>query len=73
MKEEYSTSEAERSYRKKYYQQNREKILARQKAYDAEHKEQKLAYQKQYTMTHDRSEYFKEYYRKRKGGSDEVD
>lgn len=62
----YLTSEAERRYRKRYYKKNREKILADQKQYREEHREQIAVYQKRYRMTHDRSEYQRQQYIKRK-------
>lgn len=61
------STEAERRYRRKYYLRNREKLLEYSRNYYEEHKEKRLAYQKQYSMTHDRSEYDRERYRKKKG------
>lgn len=62
----YVTTEAERRWRKENYQRNRERILKRQKQYDDNHKEQRSAYNKRYSMTHDRSEYFRERWKKKK-------
>jgi len=66
LKTHYLTSEAERKYRKKYYERNKEKLLAAHKERYKQNREELLAYNKQYNMTHDRSEYFKEYYRRKK-------
>lgn len=63
---EYITTEAERAYRKRYYQKNREIINEKQKRYRDEHKESIRAYQKQYSMTHDRSEYFRQRWLRKK-------
>lgn len=60
------TTEAERRYRRKYYLQNREKLKERNRQYRKTHKEQIAAYQKQYSMMHDRSEYFRERWKKKK-------
>ena len=66
---EYITTEAERAYRKRYYQKNRDMINERQKRYREEHKESIRAYNKQYSMTHDRSEYFRQRYLRKKAGN----
>ena len=63
---EYITTEAERAYRKRYYQKNRDMINERQKRYREEHRERIRAYQKQYSMTHDRSEYFRQRWLRKK-------
>lgn len=63
---EYITTEAERAYRKRYYQKNRVMINERQKRYREEHRESVSAYQKKYSMTHDRSEYFRQRYLRKK-------
>mgnify|MGYP003298293830 CR=1 FL=1 len=66
MKEVYMTSEAERKYRKKYYEQHREEILRKKKEKynaDPEKNREKVLL---YARTHDRSEYFREYYRRKK-------
>ena len=54
MKEHYLTSEAERAYRKRYYQKNRERILAREKIRraDPEVRERRKAYLKIYSIEH---------------------
>lgn len=62
----YITTEAERAYRKRYYQKNRERIKEKARRYHEEHKEQVQEAQKQYAMTHDRSEYFRQYYLRNK-------
>lgn len=69
MKEIYLTSEAERKYRKKYYEKNRELILLRSRERYAKDPESKREQNKRYSMTHDRSEYFRQYYRKKKEGA----
>ncbi len=58
---EYLTSEAERAYRKRYYQQHRNEILRKRREKYLEHREAELARNKCYRMTHDRSEYFRQY------------
>ena len=63
---EYITTEAERAYKKRYYQKNRDMINERQKRYREEHREEIRAYQKRYSMTHDRSEYFRQRYLRKK-------
>lgn len=63
---EYITTEAERTYRKRYNQKNRDMINERQKRYREEHRESVSAYQKMYSMTHDRSEYFRQRYLRKK-------
>ena len=63
---EYITTEAERAYRKRYNQKNRDMINERQKRYREEHRESVSAYQKKYSMTHDRSEYFRQRYLRKK-------
>lgn len=63
---EYLTTEAERLYKKRYYQKNRERLLEYRKKYYEENREQEKARQKRYSMTHDRSEYDRERYRARK-------
>lgn len=63
---EYITTEAERAYRKSYNQKNRDMINERQKRYREEHRESVSAYQKKYSMTHDRSEYFRQRYLRKK-------
>ena len=63
---EYITTEAERAYKKRYYQKNREMIKERQKRYREEHKESIRAYNKRYSMTHDRSEYSRQRYLRKK-------
>lgn len=62
----YHTTEAERRYRRKYYLRNREKLKEYNRQYRETHKEQIAAYQKQYSMTRDRSEYYRERYRRKK-------
>lgn len=62
----YITTEAERAYRKRYYQKNRERIKEKARRYYEEHKEQVQEAQKQYAMTHDRSEYFRQRYLRKK-------
>ena len=66
---EYITTEAERAYKKRYNQKNRDMINERQKRYREEHKESIRAYNKQYSMTHDRSEYFRQRYLRKKAGN----
>ena len=63
---EYITTEAERAYKKRYYQKNRDMINERQKRYREEHREEIRAYQKRYSMTHDRSEYFRQRHLRKK-------
>lgn len=63
---EYVTTESERAYRRRYNQKNREMINERQKRYYEEHKESIRAYQKRYSLTHDRSEYFRQRYLRKK-------
>lgn len=62
---EYITSETERAYRKRRYQDNKAQLKEKTKEYREKNRERVLAYQKKYTMTHDRSEYFKERHKKR--------
>ena len=62
---EYLTTEAERRYKKKYYQQHREVILQRKREEYAENREKYREKNKSYAMTHDRSQYFKELHRKK--------
>jgi hypothetical protein len=69
MKEIYLTSEAERRYRKSYYERNRESILQKIRERYAQDPERKRDKNKQYSMTHDRSEYFRQYYRSKKEGN----
>nr|DAV69611.1 MAG TPA: hypothetical protein [Caudoviricetes sp.] len=54
MKEHYLTSEAERAYRKRYYQKNRERILAtaKEKRLDPDFKKRRSEYGKQYWADH---------------------
>lgn len=54
MKEHYLTSEAERAYRKRYYQKNRERILAaaKEKRSDPDFKKRRSEYDKQYWADH---------------------
>ena len=61
MKTEYLTTEAERRYRKAYYERNKEDILRKKKIRDDRNRERNRANCKKYDMTHDRSEYFKRY------------
>lgn len=61
MKKDYLTTEAERRYRKAYYERNKESILAKKKIRDAQNKEKNREACKKYDMTHDRSEYFRRY------------
>lgn len=70
---EYITTEAERAYRKRYYQNNREMIKERNKRYSEEHKESIRVYQKRYSMTHDRSEYFRQRYLRKKAEKREME
>ena len=64
--EAYLTPESKRRYQKRYYEKNKERILANQKLYREEHREQIADYQKRYRMTHDRTEYQRQQYIKRK-------
>lgn len=66
MKTEYITSESERKYRKKYYDLNRDRICASQRAKYNQDPEKKREYNRQYAMTHDRSMYFSERNMKKK-------
>ena len=66
MKDIYLTSEAERRYRKAYYERNRERILQKRKERYAADPDKYREKNKRYSMTHDRSEYFREYHRKKK-------
>lgn len=68
----YVTTEAERRYRKKYYTKNCERIKERNRQYRETHKDQISDYQKRYSMTHDRSEYFRERWKKKKAEMAEV-
>lgn len=65
---EYVTTEAERAYRKRYYAKNRDKIVERQRQYNEANREKINDKSREYAFKHDRSEYFREYYRKRKEG-----
>lgn len=65
---EYLTSESSRRYQKKWYQKHKEEFKARQREYYKEHREECLARYKKWSMTHDRSEYQREYYKRRKNG-----
>lgn len=65
MEREYITSEAEREYRKKYYQLNKEKAKAYAKKNYQRNRAKRLEQMKRYNMTHDRSEYYREYYAKK--------
>lgn len=69
MKKEYLTSEAERRYRKSYYERNRERILQKKREQYAENPNPYREKNKRYSMTHDRSEYYRRYYRQRKEGA----
>lgn len=74
MKEEYLTSEAERRYRKRYYEEHREEILRKRQEKYRENREHILEYQKRYSMTHDRSAYFRRYRaQKQKGEKNETE
>ena len=64
--DEYITTEAERAYRKRYYEKNRARILESRKRRYADNKENELQRSKQYSMTHDRSEYFRQRYLRKK-------
>lgn len=66
MKEIYLTSEAERKYRKSYYERNRERILQKRKERYVANLEREREKNKQYSMTHDRNEYFREYHKRKK-------
>lgn len=68
MKTEYLTSEAERRYRKSYYEQNRESILQKSREKYAKNPDRYREKNKRYSMTHDRSEYFRQRYRRKKEG-----
>lgn len=68
-KPEYLTSEAERRYRKKYYQEHREVCLERMRKYREQNREKIAAYNKHYSMTHDRSEYDRKRWEARKNES----
>ena len=63
---EYLTTEAERRYQKKNYQRNRDKKLEYARQYREENKESIREYQERYSMTHDRSDYYRQYYAKNK-------
>jgi len=69
---EYITSEEERAYRKKYYQLNKEKAKEYAKKNYRKNREKRLAQMKRYNMTHDRSEYYKEYWARKKAEKDEA-
>lgn len=69
MKTEYLTSEAERRYRKSYYEKNRESILQKRREQYAANPEKFREKNKRYDMTHDRSEYYRQYYRRKKEGA----
>ncbi len=63
---EYVTTEAERAYHRRYYQKNREKLLAYAKKYREEHLEERSEYLHKWGLTHDRSEYSRKYYQEHK-------
>jgi hypothetical protein len=66
MMKEYISTEYQRGYQKKRYRENREQCLAYQKDYYEKHREQCLERSKKWSMENDRTEYFREYHRKRK-------
>jgi hypothetical protein len=68
LKTEYVTSEAERRYRKAYYERNKERILQRRREKYHADPDKYRDENKQYRLTHDRSEYFRQYYRRKKVG-----
>lgn len=69
MKEVYITTEAERRYKKAYYEKNREKILQKAKEKRQANPEKNREACKRYRMTHDRSNYFREHNEKNAKGS----
>lgn len=69
MKTEYLTSEAERKYRKAYYERNRESILRKSREKYAQNPDKYRERSRQYSMTHDRSGYYRQYHRKKKEGA----
>ncbi len=60
----YKDSLKAKEQRKRYYEKNKNGILAKQRKYSREHKEQTLKYAKEYSKTHkkERSEYNKKKY-----------
>ncbi len=69
MKTEYLTSEAERRYRKAYYEKNRESILQKRRERYAKDPNRYREENKRYSMTHDRTEYYRQYHRQKKEGA----
>ena len=69
MNTEYLTSEAERKYRKAYYERNKERILRKKREKYREDPDKYREENKKYGLTHDRSEYFRQYYRRKKAGA----
>lgn len=66
MKQIYLTSEAERRYRKAYYERNRERILQKSKERYYDDPDKYREKNKRYDITHDRTEYFQQYYKRRR-------
>ena len=64
--DEYLTSEAERRYRKKYYEKNRERLLKKAKEYREANKESIREYQKWSSKTHNRNEYHRQWQQKKR-------
>lgn len=60
----YEQREKER--RQKYYQDHKAEIIARNNAWRKQNKEKSRLYCKRYAMKHDRTEYYREYYQRRK-------
>ena len=62
------STDAELAYRKKYYLAHREEILEKKKKRYLQDPQKYRDQCKEYGMTHDRSEYFRKRYLKRKEG-----
>lgn len=63
---EYISCESQRKYQKKRYAENKEECKAYQREYYKKNREACLARYKKWGLENDRTEYFREYHRKRK-------
>ena len=63
---EYISCESQRKHQKKRYAENKEECKAYQREYYKKNREACLARYKKWSLENDRTEYFREYHRKRK-------
>lgn len=63
---EYISCESQRKYQKKRYAENKEECKAYQREYYKKNREACLERYKRWSLENDRTEYFREYHRKRK-------